>query len=219
MRNKRLMFSFFMAFISVFLMFSALKAINKGIHFQLKRIKIEGNQIYAKDLTSFIGKDLNSIKEEEILEKIKHHPLVKEVKIKKIFPHTLIVKIVERNPLACYKTANGTFTIDSDGNIFLNSCMNGLTMLLESKIPLEFQVNFLKENIKFLQDVEWIQFSSPFFVEVKFRGEKPRVLLPIRKFSKRILLSKEILPLLTGNFSFNYADFRAENKIYLGRQK
>ena len=220
MKNKKASFpSFIYMVLFVLLMYPALKAVNSGNYFEVKRIEIDGNRKFMKVLNKFKGMDLRSLAEDEIIEELKRDNMVKEVIVKKVFPHTLIVKIKERKPVACYISSRDQYTIDSDGRAFLKGCMDGLIVLKSSEVPIGFQLDFVKDKHYLGDDCEWVDFVSPFSINLKFKGFNYTVMLPVENFEDKYREAKRILPLLSGIYTFSYADFRAENKIYLGRKK
>lgn len=220
MKIKKIPFpSFIYMILLILLMYPALKAVNSGNYFEIKRIEIEGNHKFLKVLEKFKGSDLRKLDESDVIKELKKDSMVRKVMVKKVFPHTLMVKIEERKPIACYLSRDGSYVLDEDGTAFLKGCMKGIAVLTPSEVPLKFQLNFIKNKAYLAEETVWVNFMSPFSVKLKLKGFNSLIMLPVKNFEEKYKKAKELLPVLSDTYVFSYADFRVGNKIYLGRKK
>lgn len=220
MKTKRLSFpSFIYMIFLILLMYPALKAVNSGDYFEIKRIEIEGNQKFINVLEKFKGRDLRKLDENDVIKELKKDSMVRKVMVKKVFPHTLMVKIVERKPVACYVSRDGSYVLDEDGTAFLKGCIKDLVVLTPSEVPLKFQLDFIKNKNYLAEETAWVNFMSPFSVKLKLKSVNATVMLPVKNFEEKYKAAKDLLPILSNTYVFSYADFRVGNKIYLGRKK
>lgn len=128
-------------------------------YLQLENIRIEGcNNVSPQDLITRAqlerGTNIISLNLKEIYQKIITNPWIKEVKIERNFPHTIIIKIVERVPVALVHQGK-FFLVDQEGNPFKE---------LEPRDPVDFPVitgvfpsssrNQLKAVLKFLDTAD-----------------------------------------------------------------
>ncbi|MFQ5824426.1 MAG: cell division protein FtsQ/DivIB [bacterium] len=89
--------------------------------FQLKEIKIEGTQFIKKDeLRKYVRidtlKNIFDIDLRAIERQVSQHPLVQEVQVSRRLPSLLIIKIVERAPIALVNNIE-LFAIDERGRV------------------------------------------------------------------------------------------------------
>jgi len=188
--------------------------------FLLRNIKIEGKQDVKSHFKRFVGKDLRKINEKEVEKEIKKDKFVKEVRITKIFPHTLMVSIKRRRAVACYKTSNGLYTLGEEGEKIQRGCSSSLPVLLQSPLDLKFQVEFLRERKGLAVKTDWIKFLSPFSIEIKPKEINTVVLLPIENFPKSYTSFRSVSPeILNLGLKPAYLDFRVKGKIFIGRRK
>ncbi len=188
--------------------------------FLLKNIKIEGEQGIKLHFERLIGRDLRKINERKLENEIIKDKFVKEVRIRKIFPHTLIVSIKKRRAIACYETSNGLYTLGEEGEKIQGGCSSSLPVLLQSPLDLKFQVKFLRERKVLAAETDWIKFLSPFSIEIKPKRIDMVVLFPVENFPKRYARFKSILPeILDLGFKPAYLDFRVKGKIFIGRKR
>lgn len=88
---------------------------------QVERVTIYGNRILSTErlqsmLQPYMLQRLEDIDPDSVQAQFIHHPLVKTVKVSRIYPNELQVRIREVFPIA-YLQGNTYFTIDSDGRI------------------------------------------------------------------------------------------------------
>jgi len=61
------------------------------------------------------GQNLLLFDRDELRQKIKLHPFVKDVDFKRSYPHTLVIDVEERNPIALVVAGNGVVEVDEAG--------------------------------------------------------------------------------------------------------
>jgi len=89
-------------------------------YFTVKSVQVSGlKYVRREDFISYMGdpagKSLLSVDLDGMLERVKAHPWMKEVSIKRELPGTVKIEVVERVPAAVANTGTGRFLIDSDG--------------------------------------------------------------------------------------------------------
>ena len=101
MRNKPILG------IALFILFSTFISQNKFTinKFEIKEIKLENNQILQDqeliDIFSFLySKNIIFLNTNELNKKINQNSFIEKIKIKKIFPDKLVIKVFEKEPIA-----------------------------------------------------------------------------------------------------------------------
>lgn len=61
------------------------------------------------------GQNILLFDQEELKRKISLHPLVQDVKFKRMLPHTLVIQVIERTPAALVVVPNGVLEVDAQG--------------------------------------------------------------------------------------------------------
>ncbi len=137
-------------------------------YFYVKNIQVEGlNRLKASEILQEVkilpNTSIFYLNVDKIFNKIKSKPLVKEVKIKRKLPSTLIIKITERVPFAYVKKNGKVWEIDEEGIVL---------KVAEDKesFPLISGIDPFKEKKKLLEIVEVIKFSQN--LESQFRIKK-----------------------------------------------
>lgn len=109
--------------------------------FALKSIEIIGNGVISDDeviqlsgLTT--GTNLFSLKTSEATIKIDSYPNIKKVEIKRKLPNTIIINVVERQPIAMVVIQNGYALVDNEGII-----LKKLEITDGSELPLISQID------------------------------------------------------------------------------
>ena len=107
MRNKPILG------IALFILFSTFISQNKFIfnQFEVKEIKIENNDILQyqeliKIFSFLYNKNIIFLNSHELKKKIHQISFIKKIKIKKIFPDKLVIKVFEKEPIAILIDAN-----------------------------------------------------------------------------------------------------------------
>jgi cell division protein FtsQ len=88
----------------------------------LEDIRFEGcNNANPQELMKFAhlkpGMNIVSLNLHEIAQRLNTHPWVKEVKIERLFPHLLTIKVAERIPVALVNNKK-LFFVDGEGDLF-----------------------------------------------------------------------------------------------------
>ena len=134
----------------------------KSFIFPIKKVLIENNKIVnSKDLqnelSSFVGKNLLFINHELIKSKIIKYDFVKSFRLKKIYPKTLKITIIEKNPVAVYIDGKNKFYLSDSGDVIkykelkdindlpkVFGSNNGFEQLYRSLKELNFPINQIK---------------------------------------------------------------------------
>ena len=111
--------------------------------FKIQTIDIMGNFLVKKNeisekLTTIYNKNIFLIKEEDIQEPLKDINFLKEVIVKKKYPNTIIIKIIETEPVAIIFKDKTKYLLDSSSNL----------------IPFENNINFIQLPSVFGQGAE-----------------------------------------------------------------
>ena len=90
--------------------------------FKIKIIDIKGNFLVKKNeisekLSTIYNKNIFLIKEEDIQEPLKDINFLKEVIVKKKYPNTIIIKIVETKPVAILFKDKNKYVLDNSSNL------------------------------------------------------------------------------------------------------
>ena len=90
--------------------------------FNIKKIEIENNQILdgsviKKDLIFLYQKNIFSINEKEIKERIKKNNFIESFEIKKIYPGSIKIKIFEKKPIAILYDKKEKFFYTDKGDV------------------------------------------------------------------------------------------------------
>ena len=90
--------------------------------FKIQTIDIMGNFLVKKNeisekLTTIYNKNIFLIKEEDIQEPLKDINFLKEVIVKKKYPNTIIIKIIETKPVAIIFKDKTKYLLDSSSNL------------------------------------------------------------------------------------------------------
>ena len=90
--------------------------------FNIKKIEIKNNlilesNVIRKDLNFLYQKNMFSLNEEEIKEKIKKNNFIESFEIKKIYPNSIRIKIFEKKPIAILHDKKEKFFYTDKGDI------------------------------------------------------------------------------------------------------
>ena len=90
--------------------------------FNIKKIEIENNQILdgsviKKDLIFLYQKNIFSINEKEIKERIEKNNFIESFEIKKIYPSSIKIKIFEKKPIAILYDKKEKFFYTDKGDV------------------------------------------------------------------------------------------------------
>jgi len=158
---------------------------------KIKNVKIIGNEfIELSEIESQFSvsenDDLLTYDISETQKKISRLNFIKSCRISRIFPSTLLIEIIENNPIAHVKTLDNEFILDIDGTpisfnpyavnyfslpqVYLNKSMDFSNKLeLITTKSFGFKLNFLQENYpQIFNGISTFNFSNKGVVEMKF---------------------------------------------------
>ncbi len=196
---------------------------NKNIFLPIKTIKINGivnsdEEEIREKFNIFKGKNLFFLNRRELKETVKEFQLIKEVKIKKIYPNRIEIKISEFKPLGYLVKKNKKLLFLEGGGLIENYPMNNLKNLpliagngsekyfysfYKSLNVLNFEINLIKEFNFFLIN-RW---------DILLKDGKT-IKLPNENYENAI---KKFLSIYKDNSfkDFSIFDFRIEGQLIL----
>jgi cell division protein FtsQ len=91
-------------------------------YFRVREVEVEGGRKIPKEtllsLTVIDGMpNLFSVKLKEVVERLESHPWIEQVRVRKIFPHKILIQIKEKRPMAIIQLEE-LYYIDTQGEIF-----------------------------------------------------------------------------------------------------
>ena len=137
---------------------------SKKIGLTLQTIKVAGNHVIStEDILATValpkGYPMLAINTDSIRHTLKNVGWIKSVSISKQFPNTLVIKIVERTPIAIWQNKGGYQLIDEDGHLMGTQSITqylNLLLLVGDDAPAQMEklqlildeMPKIKENIK-----------------------------------------------------------------------
>ena len=90
--------------------------------FLVEHIKVNGaSRVPVATVTSLanvhVGKPLMSVNPSGIVQKLKDVPQIKDAKVERGWPHTVLITVIERSPVAVMATSKGFVLIDDEGMV------------------------------------------------------------------------------------------------------
>jgi cell division septal protein FtsQ len=183
------------------------------------RLFLEG-----KHLGNLLILDINTLKEKLVV-----HPWIKDIRVRKNFPSTLKISILERRPSAVLKKS-GFFLIDREG-----VKLQELESLFSWDFPLFVDSKNFDENIAEKLDLGWTILDSLDPLEreaiavldlteyenakVKLKESRTWILIGGSRFQERMKLFRAQEPLFKRYGPLEYVDLRFEERIYIKPQK
>lgn len=153
--------------------------------FGINRVVISGplKMVQSDQLVSLLALDRESniffVELPILLERIKRHPWVKSAAVERLFPHTLVIRVIEQDPIAILATPQ-YYYINRDGEIFkkleAGEDINYPIFVMpanadESSVGEDFKKN-IHQMIDFLSKYDETRFAKEFGVsEVLWRGD------------------------------------------------
>lgn len=135
--------------------------------FEINSIEVVGTAIKIEIDQNKISKNLLFFPDAKLREQIlKDNPLVADVIFKKQFPHTLIISIIIRAPVAIIETPSGIMGVDKDGILLPEPAdKHGLPVLKfnlsEAAVGQKISRNEILESLEFISETEnFIQLLS-----------------------------------------------------------
>jgi cell division septal protein FtsQ len=182
------------------------------------RLFLEG-----KHLGNLLILDINTLKE-----KLRVHPWIKDIRVRKNFPSTLKISILERRPAALMKT-NGIFLIDRE-----SIKLQEVDSLLGWDFPLFEDANNFEENTDEKLALGWtildsldplereaiavIDLTEYENAKIKLKESPTWILIGASKFQERMNLYKAQELLLKEYGPLEYVDLRFQERIYIKPQ-
>ncbi len=91
-------------------------------YFRVREVEVEGGRKIPREtllsLTVMEGMpNLFSVKLKEVVKRLESHPWVEQVRVRKVFPHKIVIQVQERKPMAIIQLEE-LYYIDTQGEIF-----------------------------------------------------------------------------------------------------
>ncbi|MCJ7782457.1 MAG: FtsQ-type POTRA domain-containing protein [Desulfobacterales bacterium] len=91
-------------------------------YFRLREVEVEGGRKIPKEtllsLAAMEGMpNLFSVKLKEVVKRLESHPWIEQVRVRKVFPHKIVIQVEERKPMAIIQLEE-LYYIDTRGEIF-----------------------------------------------------------------------------------------------------
>jgi len=194
---------------------------SKNNYFKIENIKIENNLLTSKKnildkLKIVYGKNIFFIKKKDIIEPLENINFLKKIEVKKKYPDTIIVKVIETKPVAYLYKDKIKYLIDDSFNLIIysqNLNFDNLPNIFGEKVEMHFAIFFnqLKKNnfiIKNIINYYYFQIGR-WDIELK---NKQIIKLPYNNVDKAIKQSSKLL--MRDDFkNYNIIDLRVDGKI------
>jgi cell division septal protein FtsQ len=91
-------------------------------YFRVREVEVEGSRKIPKEtllsLTVMEGMpNLFSVRLKEVVKRLESHPWIEQVRVRKVFPHKIVIQVEERKPMAIIQLEE-LYYIDTRGEIF-----------------------------------------------------------------------------------------------------
>lgn len=204
----------------------------KGPVFTLREIKVEGvKSIREKEImeaiSPFINRELFGIDEEQIRKILALNPFVKDVKVKKLYPFSLIIDIEEKRSSALWVRPEGDVMIlDEEGRPYSNlrnGDVNGLVLInasneKEAKEVFEKIDHWIKQGIIRKEDIMEVSYTNG-EITVFYR-EDTEIFLGKKDFEKRLQNAISIYEdARKRGLILRYIDANFDEKLEITREK
>jgi len=134
-------------------------------YFRVREVEVEGGRKIPKEtllsLTAMEGMpNLFSVKLKEVVKRLESHPWIEQVRVRKVFPHKIVIQVEERKPMAIIQLEE-LYYIDTRGEIFTPvgdrdeynyPYVTGLTRRVFEKDPVEAK-RFINKALELLRIV------------------------------------------------------------------
>lgn len=119
--------------LSIIIFFGVIFGLNyfyNSDYFKIKCIKLKNNKSYStQDITSYlkdvIGKNIFEVNKKSIEDLlVNNFPKIKSAKLEKVFPDTIVISLVEREPYLIIDYKSDFFLIDNEGVVIDNITEN-----------------------------------------------------------------------------------------------
>jgi cell division septal protein FtsQ len=185
----------------------------------------------------FVGRDIRALLDASKLRnlllldigrlqaRVEAHRWVKEARLRKVFPSTLKIEIMEREPAAVLKTGETYLMIDRDG-VWLEP----LAAREDANLPLLLDSASFKDDYQEKLDLAWrcldaltpeqrleveaLDLTEPGSVSVYLVGQTTRLILGGERFSERLSFIRSYKETMEGqNGPLEYIDLRFDDRI------
>jgi cell division septal protein FtsQ len=175
----------------------------------VKEVEVEGNRKIPKEtllsLTVMEGMpNLFSINLKEVVKQLESHPWIEQVRVRKVFPHKILIQIEERKPMAIIQLEE-LYYIDTKGEIFSPvgdrdeynyPYLTGLTRQVLEKNPVEAKRLITKalellrivdqEKVPPLEDISEIHMEKIFGIQCFTKTEGVEVKMGWEDFGEKL---------------------------------
>ena len=91
-------------------------------YFRLREVEVEGGRKIPKETLLSLAvmegmPNLFSVKLKEVVKRLESHPWIEQVRVRKVFPHKIVIQVEERKPMAIIQLEE-LYYIDTRGEIF-----------------------------------------------------------------------------------------------------
>jgi len=193
----------------------------KTFFFNIKNIEVENNVLINKDkivknLSNILNKNIFLIREKEIKDPLKNINFLEKVKVKKIYPNKILIKVYESRPIAILLKNKKRFIIDSSSNLIPikeKDNFNDLPQVFGEGAENNFidLINFLKKNNFPFHKIKIYYYFQIGRWDIQFANDKI-IKLPYNNIDDAILKSIKLLK--DKDFkNYNIIDLRVDGKI------
>jgi len=178
-------------------------------YFRVREVEVEGGRKIPKEtllsLTVVEGMpNLFSVKLKEVVKRLESHPWIEQVRVRKVFPRTIVIQVEERKPMAIIQL-DGLYYIDTKGEIFTAvgdkdeynyPYVTGLTRRVLEKDPVEAKRLITKalellrivsqEKVPPLEDISEIHMERTFGIHCFTKAEGLEVKMGWEDFEEKL---------------------------------
>ena len=91
-------------------------------YFRVREVEVEGSRKIPKETLLSLAvmegmPNLFSVKLKEVVKRLESHPWIEQVRVRKVFPHKIVIQVEERKPMAIIQLEE-LYYIDTQGEIF-----------------------------------------------------------------------------------------------------
>jgi cell division protein FtsQ len=178
-------------------------------YFRLREVEVEGGRKIPKEtllsLTVTEGMpNLFSVKLKEVVKRLESHPWIERVRVRKVFPHKIVIQVEERKPMAIIQLEE-LYYIDTRGEIFTPvgdrdeynyPYVTGLTRRFLEKDPVEAKRLISKalellrivsqEKVPPLREISEIHMEKAFGIQYFTKAEGVEVKMGWEDFEEKL---------------------------------